>query len=103
MNKNQRRDMQWRGAKSFGYWKIPGASLSLKANHLAMLNYPALTCYFPKKTGFRFSKKADVPSLKSSVAKHAPKASISDWYPVLDEAKPAFTALMAFPKAKGAF
>jgi len=33
--------------------------------------------YEPGNFAFRFSKKAEVPSLKSLVPKHEPKASIS--------------------------
>ena len=52
--------------------------------------------YFPGNAAFLFSKNAEVPSLKSSVPKQAPKFSISTSYPLVPSSKLAFMACIAF-------
>ena len=55
------------------------------------------------KLGFLFSKKALVPSIKSSVPKQLPKEFISTSYPFKLELIPAFIDLMAADIAFGEF
>ena len=59
--------------------------------------------YLPLKLGFRFSTNAVVPSLKSSVPKALPKASISASKPFFPSTNPALIASIAKPIAVGEF
>jgi len=57
----------------------------------------------PLNSAFSFSRNAVVPSLKSSVAKHSPKAFISTSNPLTPDTKLAFTASIALKMAIGEF
>src|ERR1035438_452115 len=65
--------------------------------------YPYIIMYFhlPVKFAFRFSMNAEVPSLKSSVAKHFPNSSISVLYPFTLSVKKALTLAMMAVMAAG--